>query len=73
MSITVLGIVAGVVAVVYAMGKLSDAVEALIRSWIPVVLAFQELRRAARRGTAGHAPVESGESAVTRETSGGRP
>lgn len=72
MSVTVLGIVAGVVAVVYAMGKLSDAVEALIRSWIPVVLAFQELRRATRRGVAGTAPTNSGESSVTHERSGGR-
>lgn len=71
MSVTVLGIVAGSVAAVYAMGKLSDAVTALLRSWIPVVLAFHDLCHAVREGGVSNQTTNAEESTITPGTSAG--
>lgn len=51
MCTAVLTVLAAVVAAIYAAAKLSEAMTLLIRSWIPVILAIRELRRA-MRGTA---------------------
>lgn len=65
MYAAVLGIVAGVVATVYAMTKLSDAIALLIRSWIPVVLAARDLCRAVRGSQNDHdEPDERGRDAI---------